>query len=46
LDALLGLTFLSESTLVEGILLLAVLGAAASLGLRRPVEKEKHASAA
>jgi putative oxidoreductase len=46
LDALLGLTFLSEPPLVEGLLLFTGLGAAATLALRRPVEKEKHVSAA
>lgn len=47
LDALFGLTFLSDPTLVEGILVLAGLGAAATLAIRRPVvEKEKHVSAA
>jgi len=46
LDALLGLTFLSEPPLVEGALLLAGLGAAATLALRRQVEKEKRVSAA
>jgi len=46
LDALLGLTFLSEPHLVVGILLLAGLGAAATLALRRQVEKEKQVSAA
>jgi len=49
LDALLGLTFLSEPSLVEEVLLLAGLGAAATLAIRRPVvekEKQKHVSAA
>jgi len=45
-DALLGWTFLSEPPLVEGTLLLAGLGAAATLAVRRPAEKEKRASAA
>ena len=44
LDALLGLTFLSEPSDVEGILMLAVLGAAATLALRR--QDHKQASAA
>ena len=43
LDALLGLTFLSEPSNVEGILVLAVLGAAATLALRRPDQKQASA---
>src|SRR5207253_30229 len=44
LDALLGLTFLSAPSEVEEILVLAVLGAAATLALRR--QDHKQASAA
>jgi len=44
LDALLGLTFLSEPSNVEGILVLAVLGAAATLALRRPDQKQASAA--
>jgi putative oxidoreductase len=44
LDALLGLTFLGEPSYVEGILVLAGLGAAATLAVRR--QDHKQASAA
>jgi len=37
LDAMLGLTFLSEPSYVEGILVLAGLGAAATLAIRRQI---------
>ena len=38
LDALLGLTFLSEPYLIEGILVLAVIGAGVTLASRRQVQ--------
>lgn len=38
LDALLGLTFLNQPYLVEAVLVLAVIGAAATLALRRPAQ--------
>jgi len=44
LDALFGLTFLSKPSLVGGILVLAVVGAAATLGLRRQDRKEASAA--
>lgn len=44
LDALLGLTFLADPALVEGILVLALLGAAATLALRK--QDRRQASAA
>lgn len=45
LDALLGLTFLNDLSLVSGILLLTILGAGVTLGLRSHPER-KQASAA
>lgn len=44
LDALFGLTFLSEPYLVEGILVLAVIGAAVTLALRRQVQGQASAA--
>ena len=44
LDALFGLTFLSEPYLVEGILALAVIGAAVTLALRRQVQGQVSAA--
>ena len=43
LDVLLGLTFLRAPYLVEGILVLAVIGAAVTLGLRRQVQGQASA---
>ncbi len=42
-DSWLGLTFLNEGYLVEAILVLAVLGAAATLASRRQVEEQASA---
>jgi len=44
LDALFGLTFLSEPYLVEGILVLAVIGAAVTLVLRRQIQGQASAA--
>ena len=44
LDSVFGLAFLGGTTLVEGILVLAVLGAAATLGLRRQDQKRAPAA--
>jgi len=45
-DSLLGLTFLSDPPLIEGLVSLTILGAAVTLGLRRQEEKQKQNSAA
>lgn len=44
LDALLGLTFLADSTLVAGILILAVIGAAVTLASRKQVQRQASAA--
>jgi len=44
LDSVFGLAFLGETSLVEGVLVLAVLGAAAMLGLRPQDQKRAPAA--
>jgi putative oxidoreductase len=44
LDAVLGLTFLADPSLVVGILILSVLGATVTLAVRRPAQRQDSAA--
>jgi uncharacterized membrane protein len=44
LDTLLGPTFLSEPLIVAGILVLAIIGAAVTLGLRQQAQDQTSAT--